>query len=158
MPHRTSPVTVAPFAETDFDAVVALDAACFAPSGSRSERAAREGQLREEVARTWARLRVARGAPGELLGYIVFWHVTDELHVINVAVAPSARRRGVGRALVFDVLAYGRAHAATKILLEVRASNAPAIALYLRLGFTELNVRRRYYPDGEDAIEMMLAL
>src|SRR5262249_51786071 len=115
----------------------------------------REKQLREELARAWARLRVARAPSGEVLGYVLFWHVTDEIHLLNVAVAPGERRGGIGRALVEEVIAYAKAHAAAKILLEVRASNVPAIALYKALAFTEFNVRTRYYADGEDAVEMV---
>ena len=85
----------------------------------------------------------------------MFWHVADEAHVINVAVAPAERRRGIGRALVQTLLAYAREHAIAKVLLEVRAGNSAAIGLYRSLGFAEFNVRRRYYPDGEDAIEMV---
>lgn len=113
-----------------------------------------EARLREELARTWARVRVAKGKG--LLGYVLFWHVTDEIHLLNVAVDPAHRRRGIGRALVLDVIAYARAHGAAKVLLEVRASNAAAIALYEGLAFERFNVRRRYYDDGEDGIEMML--
>src|SRR5690606_1400281 len=107
--------------------------------------------------RTWARLRVAREG-GEVLGYVLFWHVADEIHLLNVAVAPAARRRGVGRALVEEVLAYGRGAAAAKVLLEVRASNVAALRLYESLGFVRFNVRRRYYADGEDGVEMSLDL
>src|SRR5262249_10589773 len=114
--------------------------------------------LREELARSWARLRVARGEGGHVLGYLLFWHVTDELHVINVAVAPAERRKGIGRALVGELLSYARANAVAKILLEVRASNAAAIALCESAGFTRFNVRPRYYNDGEDAVEMIFAV
>ncbi|MBX3229882.1 MAG: ribosomal protein S18-alanine N-acetyltransferase [Labilithrix sp.] len=136
---------ILPMSEADVAAVLAID-----PD-------VREGQLREELTRAWARLRVDR-AGGDVLGYVLFWHVTDEIHLLNVAVDPRARRQGRGRALVEEVVGYARANAAAKVLLEVRRSNEPALALYRSLGFEEINVRRRYYDDGEDAIEMMLAL
>lgn len=156
-----SGVTIAPMTAQDVGAAVEIDVASFTPKGDgRGEppRVEREAYLREELARTWARLRVARGERGEVLGYVLFWHVTDEIHLLSVAVAPAVRRRGVGRALVEDVLAYAREHAAAKVLLEVRASNAAAIALYRGLGFTEFNVRARYYADGEDGVEMTRSL
>ena len=131
--------------EADIAAVLAID-----PD-------VREGQLREELTRAWGRLRVDRTASG-VIGYVLFWHVTDEIHLLNVAVATSERRHGRGRALVEEVIAYARTHAAAKVLLEVRRSNEPALALYRRVGFEETNVRKRYYDDGEDAIEMMLTL
>jgi ribosomal-protein-alanine N-acetyltransferase len=151
--------------EQDVEAALAIDLASFhqevlvaSDIGAEREepRAVREKQLREELARSWARLRVARGANGEVLGYVLFWHVVDEIHLLNVAVAPPARRMGVGRALVDEVVAYARQNGASKVLLEVRASNAAALGLYERLGFSRYNVRKRYYPDGEDGVEMML--
>jgi ribosomal-protein-alanine N-acetyltransferase len=128
--------------EGDLAAVLAID------------HEAREPNLREELVRTWARLLVIR-EDGRVLGYVLFWHVTDEIHLLNVAVDPTERRRGHGRRLVEEVIAYARAHEAAKVLLEVRVSNAPAVALYRQLGFEEFNRRPRYYDDGEDAIEMM---
>ena len=66
---------------------------------------------------------------------MLFWHVTDEIHLLNVAVDRGKRRHGSGRALVNEVIAYARSNAAAKILLEVRRSNEPAIRLYEGLGF-----------------------
>ncbi len=119
---------------------------------------AREEQLREELARPWSRVRVARGPDGELLGFAVYWHVVDEIHVINVVVDAARRRRGIGRWLMEDLLLFAREKGATRVLLEVRAGNAPAQALYAAFGFRTFNVRRAYYADGEDALEMELAL
>ncbi len=148
--------------EADVEAALAIDLASFRPSDIGAERddprSVREKQLREELVRTWARLRVARGPGRAVLGYVLFWHVADEIHLLNVAVDPAWRRRGIGRALVEDVIAYARANDASKILLEVRASNDAALHLYERLGFERFNVRRKYYSDGEDGVEMVLAL
>jgi ribosomal-protein-alanine N-acetyltransferase len=146
--------------EADLDAVLAIDEASFdAPRPQREGHTGRElraVQLREELARSFSRLRVAKASTGEVLGYMLFWHVADELQSLNVAVAPQERRRGVGGALVRDVIDYARRHAASRILLEVRASNDAARALYARLGFEPFHVRPRYYDDGEDAVEMSL--
>jgi ribosomal-protein-alanine N-acetyltransferase len=148
--------------EADLTAAVDIDLASFVPSelgvGTETPHVVRDRSLREELVRTWARLRAARDESGALLGYALFWHVVDELHLLNVAVAIPWRRRGIGRALVNDLIAYGRAHAVARILLEVRAGNLPAITLYEQLGFTRFNVRERYYADDEDAIEMSLIL
>lgn len=153
---------ITPMTEADVESVLAIDLASFHTTDiaapKEDPRPAREKQLREELARTWARLRVARSASGDVLGYILFWHVTDEIHLLNVAVKAEARRRGIGRSLVLDLIAYARAHAAAKVLLEVRVSNVAAIRLYESLGFTEFNVRKAYYGDGEDGVEMMLEL
>lgn len=155
-------VAIEDMTERDIDAAVTIDLASFQPSDIGAERndarATREKSLREELARSWARTRVARAPSGDVVGYVLFWHVVDEIHLLNVAVAPASRRTGVGRALVLAVIAYARAHAAAKILLEVRASNTAALGLYEKLGFTRFNVRERYYSDGEDGIEMVLDL
>jgi ribosomal-protein-alanine N-acetyltransferase len=150
--------------EADLTAAVDIDLASFVPSelgvqvGAEAPSVVRERSLREELVRTWARLRAARDESGALLGYALFWHVVDELHLLNVAVAIPWRRQGIGRALMDDLIAYGRAHAVARILLEVRAGNLAAITLYEQLGFTRFNVRERYYADDEDAIEMSLVL
>jgi ribosomal-protein-alanine N-acetyltransferase len=158
----TPEVAIEPMTEADVAAVLAIDLSSFPPddvaSGHGDPPDARARQLREELGRAWARLRVARERPGELSGYVLFWHVADEIHLLNVAVAPSSRRRGIGRVLVEEVRRYAREHGAAKILLEVRAGNAPALGLYESLGFERFNVRPRYYRDGEDAVEMMFSL
>jgi ribosomal-protein-alanine N-acetyltransferase len=117
-----------------------------------------EAQLRDELARPWSRLWVAREADEGIVAFVVAWHVADELHVLNVATREDRRRRGIGRALMTEVVAYAR-HAHVKhVLLEVRRSNAAAIALYRGAGFFAMGVRARYYPNGEDAVEMVLML
>jgi ribosomal-protein-alanine N-acetyltransferase len=159
-PHAT--VTIDALLEGDIDAATDIDLVSFAPSelgaGLEDPRIVRERSLREELVRPWSRLRAARDAEGRVLGYSLFWHVVDELHLLNVAVAIPARRKGIGHALMLDLLAYAREHGIVRILLEARAGNTPAIALYDRLGFTRFNVRERYYADGEDALEMSLDL
>jgi ribosomal-protein-alanine N-acetyltransferase len=113
-----------------------------------------------ELARPWARLWVARRTEnGDAVGFALTWRAADELHVIDLAVTPEARRSGFGRALVDAVVADARAQNARLLLLEVRAGNAPALALYRSAGFFEHGVRRAYYSDnGEDAVEMRLTL
>jgi ribosomal-protein-alanine N-acetyltransferase len=143
-------VAIEPMTEADLDAVLEIDVAAF-----REPREVREKSLREELARAWARLFVARTDGGKIVGYLLYWHVVDEGHVINVAVAPQERRHGIGRALVAHLLEHARANGIVKLLLEVRASNAAAIGLYESAGFKRFNVRERYYGDGEDAVEMM---
>ena len=143
-------VAIEPMTEADLEAVLDIDVAAF-----REPREVREKSLREELARTWARLFVARKDGGTVVGYLLYWHVVDEGHVINVAVAPQERRHGIGRTLVEFLLQHTRANGIVKLLLEVRASNVAAIGLYESAGFTRFNVRERYYGDGEDAVEMM---
>ena len=114
-----------------------------------------EDHLRTELARTWARTWVAREGT-DVVGYLLTWHVADELHVMNVATRADRRRRGVGSALMREAIAYARDKQVKHILLEVRRSNAAAIALYRVFGFFAMGVRARYYPDDEDAVEKVL--
>ena len=135
----------------DFAAVEAIARECFSGVGFSMD---------EEIMRPWARLwaaRVHRGAPP--VGFLVAWHVADELHVLNVATTLVMRRRGIGRALMNEALGYAAQSRIRIVLLEVRRSNRAAIKLYRGLGFTAMGVRPRYYSDNdEDAVEMILAV
>ncbi len=99
-------------------------------------------------------------AHGELCGFAVFRQVLDEAEVLNIAVVPAHCRKGFGRRLLragLDLLA----DRARCVHLEVRAGNAPAIALYRSEGFQRVGLRRNYYPavqGREDAILMRLDL
>ncbi len=105
-------------------------------------------QLAEELERPASRVWVAERA-GRVLGHAIAWVVADELHILDVCVDPGARRQGLGRALVEQLLEHpGPA------LLEVRAGNLPAIALYEGMGFQRVGLRKRYYDDGDDALLM----
>ena len=107
-------------------------------------------------------------ASAELLGYFVAMKGVDEVHLLNITVAPAYQLQGWGR-LMLDALAlWSRGQGAQWLWLEVRASNAHAKALYMRYGFREVGLRKGYYPEGgtglpgtsarEDAVVMSLAL
>jgi ribosomal-protein-alanine N-acetyltransferase len=89
-----------------------------------------------------------------LVGYICYWRICDELHILNVAVDPAFRRRGLGRLLLSHALKCGCARGCERAILEVRAGNSGAISLYQAFDFTLIGRRTRYYPDGEDALVM----
>jgi ribosomal-protein-alanine N-acetyltransferase len=89
----------------------------------------------------------------ELAGYIVCSRYDTVWHVMNVAVDPDRRRRGIASALIYALL--DRIGDDAQITLEVRRSNAGALTLYERFGFRSAGVRPRYYADnGEDAVIM----
>jgi ribosomal-protein-alanine N-acetyltransferase len=121
-----------------------------------------EAQLRSELGHPYATVLCAEeggdGGSARIVGFLVYWLIHDELHILDVVTAPEARRRGVARALMAEGVEAARRSGASRALLEVRRSNAPAIALYRALGFLHDTVRRGYYQDGEDAILMSLAL
>ena len=98
---------------------------------------------------------------GVVDGYFVLAVAADEAHVLNVAVAPARQGQGIGRRLMKRLLDLARWHRATRVFLEVRPSNPRAIALYERLGFTQIGRRPRYYParEGrEDALVLALEM
>jgi len=102
--------------------------------------------------------RGLRSADGELLGYFVAMPGFEEMHLLNITVAPGHEGRGHARTLLAELYALSRACGAAALWLEVRESNARAQALYLREGFAEAGRRRDYYPapqgKREDAILM----
>ena len=98
---------------------------------------------------------IAAVSAGRVLGYVGLMYVLDEGYISNVAVHPDARRQGIGDALI-DALAAKAAELELAFLtLEVRESNAPAIALYAKHGFHPVGKRKNYYDaPKEDAVLM----
>ena len=96
---------------------------------------------------------------GKVIGYIITWMAIDEAHIINIAVDPIYRRRGVAKALISKTFDYARSAKTKKATLEVRVSNVSAQKLYEKFGFKIVALRRRFYPDnGEDAYLMCMEL
>lgn len=93
-----------------------------------------------------------RSRPNVVLGYLVRWHVADEIHLLNLAAARSERGRGLGRRLLRMLLAEARRKGARVVTLEVAESNLPARTLYDSLGFRVLRKRRDYYGPGDHAL------
>ena len=95
------------------------------------------------------------GQGGALVGYLIVSRYVDAWHVMNVAVDPDHRGRGVATMLLERLFELTADDAQRGYTLEVRVSNAAAIALYERLGFTARGLRRGYYTDNrEDALIM----
>lgn len=94
-----------------------------------------------------------------LVGYICFWIVADEIHIMNIAIRPDMRGRGMAKLLLTKLINVAIDKDISQIWLEVRPSNKAAISLYLHLGFKKVGIRKGYYPDThEDAIIMALNL
>ncbi len=108
----------------------------------------------EEMAHARTRLWVAEGPTG-LVGYLLAWSVAGETEILEVAVDPSMRRQGIGKALLQRLVAEARGTGDCRLLLELRASNSGALALYKGMGFEECGQRRNYYKNPtEDAVLM----
>jgi ribosomal-protein-alanine N-acetyltransferase len=103
---------------------------------------------------------------GEVKGYALMMMVMDEAHLLNLSIAKTHQKQGLGRYLLEHMLTIAKVHKAAHMFLEVRPSNISAIALYENMGFCEMAVRRGYYPADpkisktgrEDAVLMGLAL
>jgi ribosomal-protein-alanine N-acetyltransferase len=98
---------------------------------------------------------------GATAGYTVVMIAAGEAHLLNLTVSAPMQRQGVGRELLKFVLKLARDYGAQRMFLEVRLSNTAARALYASAGFSEMAVRRDYYPGGagrEDAIVLELSL
>lgn len=94
----------------------------------------------------------------KIIGYYGFLHILDELHILNVAVDPDLRQKGVGKKLIGHLVEQARALSARAVTLEVRESNLPAIRLYESFGFACAGVRPHYYTDKENALIYWLEL
>jgi ribosomal-protein-alanine N-acetyltransferase len=92
-----------------------------------------------------------------IVGYLCFWVVFEEVRLMNLAVIESMRHKGIAKALVMQALEMGLAQAARCAVLELRASNHAAHALYRSLGFRDVTTRSTYYTNPiEDALLMEL--
>lgn len=100
-------------------------------------------------------------ADGEIRGYAVLMPVLDEAELLNIGVAAKHQRKGLGRAMLLEILDIAREMNMRLVYLEVRASNAAALALYRSAGFIGIGVRRGYYQNAngsEDAVTMACEL
>jgi len=132
----------------DVPRLAAIDAAS---SSSPWAEAAFTAELAGSAGPAARTLEVAAEA-GAVRGFICYWAVAGEVHLLNVAVEPAVRRRGIGRALLRHLIERAAELRAHVIRLEVRAGNAAARSLYAAAGFCEVGLRRGYYPGGEDAV------
>ena len=137
---------LAPMSERDLDEVLAIESAVYSHPWTRGNFA---DSLRARYqCRTWR-------LGGELVGYFVLMVAVGEAHLLNLSIAAAWQRKGQGSALLSEALGVARERGARHLFLEVRPSNAAALALYERFGFRRIAVRRGYYPahDGrEDAL------
>ena len=143
-------MTVKRIEHADLAAIAALERACFV--------------------HPWSEEALALLCTDEAFGFVCYegeqavayggmLMVLDEGQITNIATLPAFRRRGLAHAAFSALLDLARERALASVTLEVRVSNAPAIALYRRLGFTELSRRKNFYTrPTEDAIVMGITL
>ena len=135
-------IEIIPMNESHVTAVAALEEANFTTAWPES---AIRGELTNKLA-----LWLVAVEDGKVLGYVGSQTVLEEADMMNIAVDETCRRRGIARALVEELVRQLPAYCLT---LEVRVSNAPAIALYHSLGFVQVGLRKNYYRNPrEDAL------
>lgn len=143
-------VTVVPMAAAHIAALAEIEKQCFVVPWSAAALAA-------ELENPLAVFLAAVTDDGTPVGYAGMLVAADEGFFTNVAVSPAFRRQGVADMLMDALAAYGRKHALSRLTLEVRVSNAPALALYEKHGFVRDGVRPRFYSaPTEDAVVMSL--
>ena len=128
-------------------AIAALEARCF-PADAWPE---------DLIGRLYGRFILAMEGD-ELLGYGVLSSILDEGSLDNIATAPEHRQKGVGSALLTEIVRRGREMGLAFITLEVRASNEPAIGLYKKYGFAPVGRRKNYYENPREDAVLMTAI
>ena len=136
---------IIPMNETHVSAVAELEKCCFSDPWS-------EKSVAEELHNDLSLWLVAM-EEGKAAGYVGSQTVLGETDMMNVAVSPDFRRRGIAERLITELVERLREKGSHCLTLEVRASNAPAIALYEKLGFSQVGRRPKYYRNPrEDAL------
>lgn len=129
------------------DAVAAIEAECFSHPWSKKS-------LEESLEKENSLFLVAY-EDGKVIGYVGMEVIVDEGYIFNVAVSADYRRRGVGYALVRELVTYSMKNSLCFITLEVRESNSSAISLYSKFGFIKAGERKNYYSDPTEAAVLM---
>ena len=138
---------IVPMDRSHIPQILALEQACFSTPWT-------ETMLTDALFDPQASFLVAEDEEGNVLGYAGLHVIVDEGYIDNIAVEPDARRHGVASALLDVYCRFGGANLAF-LTLEVRSSNAPAIALYEKHGFQRVGLRPGYYQHPrEDAVIM----
>lgn len=146
--NRPEPVTIRPSAAGDLVPVETIERASFSDPWPLA-------LLRAELIPDASRICLVAERRGEIVGYLMSWPIGERLHVLNIAVDPSVRRRGVGSQLLLAAAVAAAHLRLADVTLEVRRSNAAARGFYRRFGFQERGLRLGYYPNnGEDAVVM----
>ncbi len=140
-------ITVRQMEYKDITAVAEIEKLCFSSPWN-------EQMISEEIDNDFSQMFVAE-SEGAVCGYCGVQLLAGEGYITNIAVHPDFRRKGIGRLLLQRLEALANEEHAEFLTLEVRESNAPAIALYSGMGFEAVGIRRQYYTNPtEDALLM----
>jgi len=144
-------VTVREMKEYDLEEILAIEKRSFADPWSRR-------LFKETLVFPHSANFVLQGAAGVLLGYINFYLIGEEAHLLNLAIHPEWRKKGLATHLLNHAIDFLKRRDAAHFFLEVREGNRDAIYLYRKFGFEFIGRRKRYYVEtNEDALVMRLA-
>jgi ribosomal-protein-alanine N-acetyltransferase len=138
--------TIRSMIKTDIDAVLAIEQASFSTPWCREH-------FEQEMTAPHSFPSVAE-YNGKVVGYVCLMSLFEEAQILDIAVAPKLRGNGIARLLMDHAVTVAREKEAEQLLLEVRASNSAAIALYERCGFVRTGLRSNYYEGKDDAVLM----
>lgn len=137
--------------ESDLDRVLNLEKACFKQPWQKKDC---EYELNENpYSHGWILKDENR-----IVGYAFLWETFEMSQLARIGVDPEFRKKGLGFEMMQNLVQRAKEVACEFMTLEVRKSNIAALNLYKKMGFIQVNVSKSYYPDGEDAIVMTLAL
>ena len=139
-------IIIRPMEEPDLEAVLRIEQASFSTPWNQAH------FLHEIVSKHSFPLVAVQEAI--VVGYVCLMSLFEEAQILDIAVAPELRGKGVAMILMEQAFKIAREQKAEVMALEVRASNTPAIGLYERLGFCRTGIRRAYYDGNEDAVLM----
>ncbi|MEM9770292.1 MAG: ribosomal protein S18-alanine N-acetyltransferase [Cyanobacteria bacterium P01_D01_bin.73] len=147
-------------AEADLDEVLALDQRALGGLWNR------KGYLAEFDSDTSALLGLWSVPPentasesndtAQLIGLACTWFIVDEAHITAIAIDPNHQRQGLGQLLLVALLRASQQKGMKRATLEVNCNNAAAIALYEKFGFKQVGIRKKYYPNGDNAAILWL--
>ena len=137
---------IRPMIETDLDAVLVIEQASFSTPWKRDH-------FMHEIAAPHSYPFVIESG-GVVVGYVCVTSLFEEAQILDIAVAPQHRGRGIALMLMEFALGVARDKGAETLALEVRSTNTPAISLYERIGFVRSGCRSKYYEGRDDAVLM----
>jgi len=137
-------------ASADLDAILTIEQASFSVPWQREH-------FEHEMAAPHSFPFVAE-SNGSVAGYVCLMSLFEEAQILDIAVAPEQRGRGIARLLMNHAVAVAREKKAEVLALEVRSTNSSAITLYERCGFVRTGIRSKYYEGIDDAVLMELDL
>lgn len=141
-------VSIERIKEKDIDDILAIERVSFSYPWTKS-------MFINELKNPYSHAHLIRTHLNQVIGYIVFWVIMDEGHILNIAIHPEYRNKGYGSLLLKFSLDYLYKNSGKVMTLEVRRSNIQAIALYKKFGFRVVGIRKNYYiSNREDAFVM----